>query len=70
MNPAKKTSAAPVVDVQQLVADNDLGGRSPGPKVGLFLLGVALIWSLFVASDAELAHIVELLAEAIAASIP
>ena len=47
MNPAKKTSAAPVVDVQQLVADNDLGGRSPGPKVGLFLLGVALIWSLF-----------------------
>lgn len=47
MNPANTTAAAPVIDVQQLVADNDLGGRSPGPKVGLFLLGVALAWSLF-----------------------
>ena len=46
-NPANTTAAAPVIDVQQLVADNDLGGRSPGPKVGLFLLGVALAWSLF-----------------------
>ena len=47
MTPAKETSAAPIIDVQQLVADNDLGGRSPGPGVGLFLLCVALAWSLF-----------------------
>lgn len=47
MTPAKETSAPPVVDVQQLVADNDFGGRSPGPAVGFFLLCVALAWSLF-----------------------
>ncbi len=47
MTPAKETSSAPEIDVNQLVADNDLGGRSPGPAVGLFLLGVALAWSLF-----------------------
>ena len=47
MTPANETPAAPVVNVQQLVADNDLGGRSPGPVVGLFLLCVALAWSLF-----------------------
>ena len=47
MTPANETPAAPVVDVQQLVADNDLGGRSPGPAVGSFLLCVALAWSLF-----------------------
>lgn len=47
MTPANETPAAPVVDVQQLVADNDLGGRSPGPAVGFFLLCVALAWSLF-----------------------
>ena len=47
MTPANETPAAPVVDVQQLVADNDLGGRSPEPAVGFFLLCVALAWSLF-----------------------
>lgn len=47
MTPTNETPAAPVVDVQQLVADNDLGGRSPGPAVGFFLLCVALAWSLF-----------------------
>ena len=47
MTPGKETSSAPEIDVNQLVADNDLGGRSPGPAVGLFLLGVALAWSLF-----------------------
>ena len=47
MTPANESTAAPAVDVKQLVADNDLGGRSPGPTVGLFLLCVALAWSLF-----------------------
>ena len=47
MTPAKETSAPPAVDVQQLVVDNDFGGRSPGPAVGFFLLCVALAWSLF-----------------------
>ena len=47
MTSANEPTAAPAVDVKQLVADNDLGGRSPGPAVGLFLLGVALTWSLF-----------------------
>lgn len=47
MSSAKETSRAPEIDVNQLVAENDLGGRSPGPTVGLFLLGVALAWSIF-----------------------
>ena len=47
MTPAKETSAPPAVDVQQLVVDNDFGGRSPGPAVGFFLICVALAWSLF-----------------------
>ena len=47
MTPAKEPPAVPEVDVRQLVADNDLGGRSPGPAAGLFLLGVALAWSMF-----------------------
>ncbi len=35
------------VDVQQLVAENDMGGRSPGPWMARFLMGVAICWSLF-----------------------
>ncbi|MCP5284259.1 MAG: TRAP transporter permease [Burkholderiaceae bacterium] len=35
------------VDVAQLAADNDTGGRKPGPMVTKLLLGVALAWSLF-----------------------
>ncbi|MGE0497386.1 MAG: TRAP transporter permease [Ramlibacter sp.] len=45
----KKDKAAEVeaLDVNQLVADNDAGGRSPGPAVSRLILGVALAWSLF-----------------------
>jgi len=35
------------VDVAQLAADSDTGGRKPGPLVTKLLLGVALAWSLF-----------------------
>jgi TRAP transporter 4TM/12TM fusion protein len=35
------------VDVSQLVAENDLGGRNPGPVMSRVLLAVALAWSLF-----------------------
>lgn len=35
------------VDVNQLVADNDSGGRKPGPAAAKLILGVALAWSLF-----------------------
>ena len=41
------TRAAPEVDVNQLVADNDTGGRSPGPLMSRLLLYVAIAWSLF-----------------------
>lgn len=47
MSSVKETPQTPEIDVNQLVAENDLGGRSPGPAVGLFLLGVALAWSIF-----------------------
>jgi TRAP transporter 4TM/12TM fusion protein len=40
-------TTAPQVDVNQLVAENDLGGRNPGPLVGRLLLFVAIAWSLF-----------------------
>ncbi|MDP2004748.1 MAG: C4-dicarboxylate ABC transporter, partial [Rubrivivax sp.] len=43
----KKTAAAAEIDAAQLVADNDTGGRQPGPVLGKLLLGVALAWSLF-----------------------
>ncbi|MBX3588029.1 MAG: TRAP transporter permease [Ramlibacter sp.] len=45
----KKDKAVEVeaLDVNQLVADNDAGGRSPGPAVSRLILGVALAWSLF-----------------------
>ncbi|MDP2416531.1 MAG: TRAP transporter large permease subunit, partial [Hydrogenophaga sp.] len=42
-----KTHNAPEVDVNQLVADNDTGGRAPGPWMSRMLLAVALAWSLF-----------------------
>ncbi|GLS12682.1 TRAP transporter permease [Hydrogenophaga electricum] len=35
------------IDVNQLVEDNDTGGRQPGPVVARLLMGVALAWSLF-----------------------
>lgn len=35
------------VRVEQLVKDNDAGGREPGPVVARFLLVVAVCWSLF-----------------------
>ena len=35
------------IDVNQLVEDNDAGGRKPGPFVARLLTGVALAWSLF-----------------------
>jgi TRAP transporter 4TM/12TM fusion protein len=37
----------PDVDVNQLVQDNDSGGRQPGPFVRRLLLVVAVAWSLF-----------------------
>jgi TRAP transporter 4TM/12TM fusion protein len=43
---AKKASIEDV-DVNQLVADSDSGGRTPGPVVAKILLGTALLWSLF-----------------------
>jgi TRAP transporter 4TM/12TM fusion protein len=35
------------IDVNQLVEDNDAGGRKPGPFVARLLTGTALAWSLF-----------------------
>lgn len=35
------------IDVNQLVEDNDTGGRKPGPTVARLLLVVAVAWSLF-----------------------
>ncbi len=43
----KKKLAVEAVDVKQLVADTDAGGRNPGPWVTRLLFGVALVWSLF-----------------------
>jgi TRAP transporter 4TM/12TM fusion protein len=34
-------------EIDELVASSDTGGRTPGGKVGIFLLLVALCWSLF-----------------------
>ena len=39
--------AADAVDVNQLVAETDSGGRKPGPMVTRLLLYVAIAWSLF-----------------------
>ena len=42
-----KSTNPPEVDVNQLVQDNDSGGRQPGPFVRRLLLVVAVAWSLF-----------------------
>jgi TRAP transporter 4TM/12TM fusion protein len=42
----KKTDPAEI-DVAQLAADTDTGGRSPGPVVAKLILLVTLAWSLF-----------------------
>ena len=46
---ATNTANEPIaeVDVNRLVAENDSGGRSPGPAVSQLILGVCLAWSLF-----------------------
>ena len=46
MGKNKKDSVAEV-DVNKLVAENDSGGRQPGPKVSLLIVGICLAWSLF-----------------------
>ncbi len=43
----KKKDKAADVDVNQLVADSDSGGRAPGPTVARLILYTALAWSLF-----------------------
>ena len=43
---AARTSPA-ATDLEQLVAEADLGGRRPGGLVGRLLTGVAIAWSLF-----------------------
>jgi TRAP-type uncharacterized transport system fused permease subunit len=35
------------VDLQQLVAESDLGGRRPAGAIGMALSGIAVAWSLF-----------------------
>ncbi len=35
------------VDVNKLVAENDSGGRQPGPSISRLILAVCLLWSLF-----------------------
>jgi TRAP transporter 4TM/12TM fusion protein len=43
----KKTASPSEIDVNQLVADSDSGGRKPGPLVAKGIVGVCLAWSLF-----------------------
>ncbi len=43
----KEPGVAKVVDVNQMMADTDTGGRNPGPPVKRLILGVALAWSMF-----------------------
>ncbi|WP_298825049.1 TRAP transporter permease [uncultured Piscinibacter sp.] len=43
----KKKSAAAEIDVNQLVAESDAGGRNPGPLVSRLILALCLGWSLF-----------------------
>jgi TRAP transporter 4TM/12TM fusion protein len=40
-------SSAESVDLDELVASTDTGGRNPGPKASAVIFYVALIWSLF-----------------------
>ena len=42
-----KNTNPPEIDVNQLVQDNDSGGRQPGPFVRRLLLVVAVAWSMF-----------------------
>ncbi|MCP5270183.1 MAG: TRAP transporter permease [Burkholderiaceae bacterium] len=44
---AKNKKDTSDVDVAQLAADSDTGGRNPGPLVKRLLLATALAWSLF-----------------------
>jgi TRAP transporter 4TM/12TM fusion protein len=43
----KRQTSAAEVDVNQLVAESDSGGRQPGVKVSQLILGVCLLWSMF-----------------------
>ena len=43
----QKNGSTVPVDVQQLVVENDLGGRTPGPLLARLLIGLAITWSLF-----------------------
>lgn len=43
----KQQTSAAEVDVNQLVAESDSGGRQPGVKVSQLILGVCLLWSFF-----------------------
>ena len=47
MSTIKKNGSTVPVDVQQLVVENDLGGRRPGPLLARLLIGLAITWSLF-----------------------
>lgn len=47
MNAKTASKSAPEIDVNQLVAENDIGARSPGPAMSRFLLYLAVSWSLF-----------------------
>ncbi|WP_291012564.1 TRAP transporter permease [Hydrogenophaga sp.] len=47
MSTDNKNPSPAEIDVNQLVADNDSGGRQPGPVVAKLLLAVAVAWSLF-----------------------
>jgi len=40
-------STAPQVDLEELVAESDFGGRQPAGLAGILLLWVAISWSLF-----------------------
>ena len=42
-----KTTDPTAIDVNQLAADTDTGGRQPGEEVAKLLLSVCLAWSLF-----------------------
>src|SRR6056300_88214 len=47
MSTIKKNGSTVPVDVQQLVVENDLGGRAPGPLLARLLIGLAITWSVF-----------------------
>ena len=45
--PPGEQNGAPEIDLAQLVAETDTGGRDPQGLARAVLLGVALVWSLF-----------------------